>query len=382
MKWSLKLGTVAGIPVYVHATFALLLGWIAVVHWMAGGTVSAALAGMVFVLAIFACVVLHELGHALAARRFGVPTRDITLYPIGGLARLERMPEKPSEELWVALAGPAVNVAIAAALALALFITSSFEPLQTIGVAQGSFLERLMAVNLLLIVFNMIPAFPMDGGRVLRAVLAMRMNYARATNIAARIGRAFALVFAAVGFFFNPFLVVIAFFVWIGAGQEAGFTRMRDAFDDVPVSQVMHTRFAVLHPEDTLGHAVDLSLAGGQKDFPVIAWERVVGVLTEDRLMNAIAATGGSVRVGDVMATDFPSVDPDTPLASVIPAMISKRARLVPVHRNGRLAGILTGDAVRRFLEIQRRLTARGHRNVVTGAAPADTTREAPTSPF
>jgi len=167
MKWSWKIGTLTGIELRIHVTFLLLLGWVGASHWIAGRSVDAALNGIAFILALFGCVLLHELGHSLAARRYGIPTRDITLLPIGGVARLERMPEKPAQELWVALAGPAVNVAISAALFVWLSITHSWAPLGQMHVASGPFVERLLVANVWLVLFNLIPAFPMDGGRVL-----------------------------------------------------------------------------------------------------------------------------------------------------------------------------------------------------------------------
>ena len=221
MKWSWKIGIFAGIAVYMHATFILLLGWIALSHWMQYKSLLPTLTGVAFIIALFLCVVLHEYGHALTARRFGIATRDITLLPIGGVARLERMPDKPNQELWVALAGPAVNVVLAALLGAYLFLTGHFEPVNQIGLTHGVFLERLLFANLFLVGFNLIPAFPMDGGRVLRALLAKRMEYLRATQIAAGVGQGLAFLFGFVGLFTNPFLVFIALFVWIGAAQEA-----------------------------------------------------------------------------------------------------------------------------------------------------------------
>src|SRR5690606_32338461 len=177
MKWSTKVGTFAGIDVYVHTTFLMLVAWVGFVHWQEGRSAAAALAGMAFVLALFLCVLLHEFGHALTAQRFGISTRNITLLPIGGLAQLERMPDNPVEELWVALAGPAVNVVIAAVLGAVWFVTEGPGATGAVTLAGGSIVERLMVVNVVLVLFNLLPAFPMDGGRVLRALLAMRMPY-------------------------------------------------------------------------------------------------------------------------------------------------------------------------------------------------------------
>ena len=214
MKWSLRIGRFSGIDVRMHITFLLLIGWVALLYWRQGQSVASALAGVIFILAVFLCVVLHEFGHALAARRYGIRTRDIILLPIGGVARLEKLPTNPLHELWVSLAGPAVNVAIAAILFVWLKFTASFESVQLITVTTGPFFERLLAVNLFMIAFNMIPAFPMDGGRVLRAILAMRSSHGRATQIAASIGQGIAVFFGVIGLFYNPFLLLIAVFVW------------------------------------------------------------------------------------------------------------------------------------------------------------------------
>jgi Zn-dependent protease len=230
MRWSWRIGRLAGIAIYVHVTFLLILAWIAFQEYAYGAR---AIAGaMLYIFALFAIVVLHELGHALMARRFGVLTRDIILLPIGGVARLERMPRNPRQELLVALAGPAVNVALAIALFVVLRLTGQvpagdlydFDPL----ISVRAFLYQLVFVNIVLALFNLLPAFPMDGGRVLRALLAMRMSsYARATGIAARVGRVFALLLGAAGLygFRNPFWVLIALFVWMGAGNEAAAVR-------------------------------------------------------------------------------------------------------------------------------------------------------------
>lgn len=217
MRWSWKLGRVADIDVKVHATFLLLLAWVGLSNWFSGRSAGAVVAGLVFVLLLFGCVVLHELGHALTARRFGVRTRDIILLPIGGVARLDHIPSEPRQELWIAAAGPAVNVVITAALFFWLRATGGWVPLPELAMTSGPMLERLAVLNVFLAVFNLLPAFPMDGGRMLRAVLAMRLEYTQATQIAASIGQGLAYVFGFLGLFTNPFLVFIALFVWIGA---------------------------------------------------------------------------------------------------------------------------------------------------------------------
>lgn len=227
MKWSWRIGRVAGIDVYLHATFLILLGWVGLSHYLARRSLGDSLSGLLFISSLFFIVVLHELGHALAARHYGIRTRDITLLPIGGVARMERMPEDPKQELLVALAGPAVNVVLAIVILAILVPAAALQTLQNVQMVGGSFLEKLLWVNVALAVFNLIPAFPMDGGRVLRALLAMRMDYVRATHIAATIGQGLALVFGFIGLFWNPFLIFIALFVWMGAASEASMVQMK-----------------------------------------------------------------------------------------------------------------------------------------------------------
>ena len=206
--------------------------------------------GVVFILGVFGCVVLHEFGHALMARRLGIRTEDIALLPIGGVARLERMPDEPKQELWVALAGPAVNVLIAAALFLASVVIGSRFDWKDFDWIGTNLLTDLIDVNIWLVLFNLIPAFPMDGGRVLRAVLASRMEYTRATQFAARTGRGLAFIFGLIGLFGNPFLIFIALFVWLDAEQEAAGVQARSSVGGVPVRQVMLTNFHALAPDD------------------------------------------------------------------------------------------------------------------------------------
>jgi Zn-dependent protease len=202
---------IAGIGIFVHATFLFLVAWFAIAYWFEVGSLARVASGVALFLLLFGCVLLHELGHALTAQRFGYPTREITLLPIGGVARLERMPDDPRASLWITLAGPAVNIAIAAALYLALRATGAWQPIRHVSLTSGPFFERLMLVNLSLVIFNMLPAFPMDGGRALRALLATRLDDRRATRIAARLGQGMAALFALVGWLANPLLILTPF---------------------------------------------------------------------------------------------------------------------------------------------------------------------------
>jgi Zn-dependent protease/CBS domain-containing protein len=353
MKWSIQIGRFAGIEVYMHLTFVLFLAWVAWIHWTRGQSLSAAFAGTMFVLAIFVCVILHEFGHALTARRYGIKTRDIILLPIGGVARLERMPSQPIQELWVALAGPAVNVAIGALLFGWLTATAAMQPLAQITVTAGPFLERLMFVNLFLAFFNMLPAFPMDGGRVLRALLATRKDYVSATQTAAVIGQGMALLFGFAGLIYNPMLLFIALFVWIGASQETGAAQMRSALGGIPVQRAMVTDFEILRPDDPLSRATTLTLAGAQKDFPVADNGRVLGILTQSDLLAALARPHRGGTVSDAMQNRFVAVDSLDMLETAFLKLSDCNCHTLPVVRGGQLVGLLTMDNVGEFVRIQ-----------------------------
>ena len=368
MRWQWKLGTFAGIDVFVHATFLLLIGWVGYSHWLEHGSFAKVMEGILFILALFLCVVLHEYGHALTARKYGIKTRDITLYPIGGVARLERLPDKPIEELWVALMGPAVNVVIAAVLFAYLFLTNSLVPTNELTVASGSFLARLLTVNISLVLFNLIPAFPMDGGRVLRALLAMRMEYVRATQIAANIGQGLAFIFGFIGLFNNTFLLFIAFFVWIGASQEASMVQMRNSLSGIPVTRAMLTDFKTLSPQDTLSQAVGLILAGSQHDFPVLDTNGgVIGILERDSVIKALSQRGQSVPVVDVLRRNLPSVDSHEMVETALARLQESGAKTLPVVRGGQLVGLITTDNITEFLMIRSALQTANHLPTPTG---------------
>ena len=353
MKWSWRIARLWDIDVYVHATFLLIIAWVAYSYWIQFQTLNAVLGGILFIVALFACVVLHEYGHALMARRFGVKTRDITLCPIGGVARLERIPEKPIEELWVAIAGPAVNIMVAILLALYLLATGAGIPSSIFSTTTGGFLPRLLAVNLLLVAFNLIPAFPMDGGRVLRAILAMRMDHLRATQIAATIGQGLAFLFGLFGLFGNPALLFIAFFVWIGAEQEASMARIKHSLGGIPVSRAMQTDFQSLSPHDTLARAVKLILSGSQQDFPVVEDGRVLGILEREVLIKALSAGGQDQSVAVSLQRDVPQVDSHEMVEQALARLQESGARMLPVVHGGKLTGLITTENITEFLLIR-----------------------------
>ena len=350
-KWSWRLGRVGGIDVRVHATFLLLLVWVAISAYQRTGSGIGATRGVAFVLALFASVVLHEFGHALVARRYGIGTRDITLLPIGGVARLERMPDRPREELWIALAGPTVTLALAVILYVAAQLAGL--PMSSGAAMTGSVVTQLMWANVSLLVFNLLPAFPMDGGRVLRAALAMRMSYARATAVAARVGRAFALVFGIIGLFGNPLLVFIALFVWLAAAAEAQAVQMRSMLGDVPVERVMIRDVQTLNPRDPLTTALDHILRGFQQDFPVVEDHKVVGVLSRDALLRAVARQGRDAPVADAMDRAFRTAEPGEPVEQALARLRECRCHTMPVVSNGQLQGVLTMENIGEFVMIQ-----------------------------
>jgi Zn-dependent protease/CBS domain-containing protein len=348
MKWSLKIGTFAGIGVYLHWTFVLLIGWIFMAHLAAGKTTLEAVGGVVFILALFTCVVLHEFGHALTARRYGVGTRDITLLPIGGVARLERIPEKPMQEFWVAVAGPAVNVVIAALLFILLLVLNGASQIPGVQWLQGGFVAQLMWVNLFIVAFNMLPAFPMDGGRVLRALLSIRMGRRRATHVAANIGQAMAILFGVIGFFFfhNPFLVFIAIMVYLGAQAEASHVDMQSALDGLRVGDAMMTRFRTLSALDPLEKAVHELLAGSQHDFPVLNDGVYAGVLLRDDLIKAMIDGRRDAMIGDVMNCQCVPVEQSDILTTTLETMSRNQTATTPVMSGGRIVGLLTMENI------------------------------------
>lgn len=353
MKWSFKLVKIAGIDVKVHLTFFLILIWFGYSYWAASKSITAVAQGLLFILLLFMFVVLHEFGHALVARKFGIKTRDITLLPIGGVAQLERMPRDPKQELWVALAGPAVNLLLAIILFGWLFLTNNLQNLTQLNLTSGSLIERLAIVNLTLMLFNLIPAFPMDGGRVLRALLALRMDYIKATQTAVIFGQAFALIFGIIGLFSDPIFLFIALFIWIGAGQENNGVQVKETFAGIPARRAMLTNFQTLSPSQRLHDAVSAILAGYQQDFPIMDGNKMVGVLTRPALMKTLAQEGETVNIASVMDRDFTSAEADEMLDTVADRLRNCGCSTVPVFDDGVLVGLITMENIGEFLMIQ-----------------------------
>jgi Zn-dependent protease len=353
MRWSITIGRFGGTAVKLHITFILFLAWIAFSAWSRGGP-AATLDSTVFIVLLFACVVLHEFGHIAAARRYGIGTPEVTLLPIGGVASLQRPPSDPAQELVVALAGPAVNLAIGLVLIVAVGSVRPDE-LTQIDNPNLSLIGRLAIANIFLAVFNLIPAFPMDGGRVLHALVAMRVGGPRATEIAARIGQALAFGLGFLGLFGNPLLVFIAIFVYIAAAAEAQMSAAHESLKGVSVGEAMETRFTPVSIDASLGQAVDALLATAQHEFPVVdAFGKPVGLLTREDILGAVRQHGGDEPASAFMRSGVDSVRPATPVESVFDRLQGPGSvALYVTDADGRIVGLLTRQALGEVMMIR-----------------------------
>ena len=338
MRWSYKVARVAGIEVKIHVTFLLVLAYFGMIYWQQGG-VRGAIEGVGFTLLLFLCVLLHEFGHAFAARAYGIRTPDITLLPIGGVARLERMPDKPAQELVVAIAGPAVNVAIALVLVACMAAKLRMSDLTDLD-RGGGVLENLLYMNVILVAFNAIPAFPMDGGRVLRALLAMVMDYTLATMIAARVGQVLAVGFAVASFFGPSMLLFIAAFVFIGAQQELAYARFRSGTGKRRVSDVMVSGYSAIPTATPVARALALVRASRQEVFPVVDQRlRAIGIVSAPALEQAMAGGRGAHPV-DALAQPVARIQGDAPLTAAMMS-IPLRVPVVVENSSGQIVGLL-----------------------------------------
>ena len=342
MSWSLTIGRFGATTVRVHLTFFLLLAWIGVSAWQKGG-LPAARDSVLFIALIFACVVLHEFGHILMARRFGIETPEVILLPIGGVALMPRMPQKPSQELAVAVAGPLVNIVIAFLLFL---VVGTIQPddLTRIEDPRVLLLARLAAVNVFLVLFNMIPAFPMDGGRVLHALLAMRLGNARATQLAASLGQVLAFALGFLGLFGNPLLIFIAIFVYIAAGGEARMSAFNEAARGLSVGDAMETRFTAIPVEANLAAAIETLLATAQHEFPVVdAFGKPIGLLVREDILSALKSHDREAAITDFMRSPVETIGSATPLEAVVDRLHGPQAvALAVTDSEGVLVGLLT----------------------------------------
>ena len=354
MKGVLKLGSISGIKIEVHWTFTLLLLWVAFLEIQQGASLDRILFNEALILVLFVCVVLHELGHALTAKKFKINTQKIMLLPIGGVATLEKMPEKPGQELLVALAGPAVNVLIATLLLLIVPVKSYFNFEAVIleevlyEATFQNFLFYLFIANVMLVVFNLIPAFPMDGGRVLRALLSFKLGRVAATKIASSIGQGLAIVFFILGLFFNPFLILIAFFIFFGAYGENRLVKQNSLLKGHIAKEATLTNISILNPANTIQEVIDITLAGSEKDFVVLENEKIVGIITQKLIIKN--AKTPSLLVDTIMDKVFHSIDASTAITKVLELITKEKKDFFPVTEDGKLIGAIDMTNISEFI--------------------------------
>jgi Zn-dependent protease len=309
---------------------------------------------LVYLLCLFASVLLHELGHAVVGKQYGIRTLEIVMFPIGGVARLERTP-KPSQELWIALAGPFVNIIIAAVSLTYLFYRNQIVGLSELrDPTDANLIQRIAFGNFVLAVFNMLPAFPMDGGRVLRAILAKFKTEDEATRMAAWAGRMLAISMGLYGLLAGQFMLVfIAFFVYLGAAQEGAAAMGRVLTHGIPVRAAMVTEFHTLPHASTIRDAANLLLATSQQDFPVMHGDNVIGLLPRNALLRALAAEGPDSYVSSAMSREYLEFSPEMDLAETLPEM-ARAGSCALVMDDGRLLGLLTTENLSEFLLLRR----------------------------
>ena len=358
MKWSLYIGKVSGIKIFIHWTFLILILWIIQLGISQKHGLNQILLSLVFLIAVFICIVLHELGHAITAQRFNVRTRDIILLPIGGVARMERIPEKPKQELLVAVMGPAVNILISAILFIILKVTNTYpSSVRDIDFTSSNFLFQLYTINLFLAVFNFIPAFPMDGGRVLRALLSLKLSRVKATRIAAYTGQVIAICFVFIGFSFNPMLVLIGFFIFLGAYAEANAEQTLSYLHEIKVSDVLMHRYSVLQPGDSLSKAVDLLLNSQEHSFIIEENDEVKGTLSRKEIIAGLSKFGKDVAISKIMQTNVASLKPGDLLRDIMQRFSGNAETIMPVVDGKKIVGVLDLENISEFVQIQNALT-------------------------
>ncbi len=354
MKYSLQLGRPFGIKISIHWTFLLLIIWIVAVNVNQGANTSQILWSVFFILVLFVCVTLHELGHSLAARKYDIETKSITLLPIGGMANIEGMPEKPKQELVVTLSGLAVNVVIAGILWVIISTVPAYSfDIDLTTINSKNFLVMLMYVNLFIVAFNLIPAFPMDGGRVLRAALSFRYDKVKATKYSMIAGQVFGAFFAIVGLFINPFLFIIGVFVFLGAQFEYKQVKYRSLLFDYKARDIIMEDYSILDPDDDLKKAVDILLNTRQTGFLVKKEEEFVGLLLKDHIIDGLSKYGEEGKVSDAMQKDYKRIDANTLLRDIFQSMQKEKTDMFPVFENEKLIGVIDQENVHEFIMVQ-----------------------------
>ena len=353
-----------GIPIRLHFTFVLLLIFLL---FIGIGAQQSEFWTAMYAVALFGSVLLHEIGHALASRRYGIRTLEIVMFPIGGVARLERNP-KVREELWIAMAGPAVNFVLAGGIFLWIWQTGRLLPFEgLIEPTDANLPHRVALGNIILAVFNLLPAYPMDGGRILRSLLARFGPEERATRIAVRAGQILAGLMGLGGLLTSNFMLVfVALFVYLGATQEAAAVRGRSLTAGFRVRAAMVTDFRTLSHSDTVRDAADLLLATSQQDFPVMLGEQTLGLLSRGQLLRAMMSSGPDTYVAGVMDRNFTRVTPELDLAEALP-LVRRAGTCALVMSEDRLEGLLTSENVSEFLML-REISAKQHARGEAGA--------------
>ncbi len=348
MKWSFQVGKLFGIPIRVHVTFLLLLLFIGVVgSKQAGG--SAAAFGMISIVLIFFCVILHEIGHSLTAVHYGVDVKDIVLMPIGGVSRMEEIPEEPKKEIIISVVGPLVSFGLALVFFVAAQIMGQSLGFKEFSIYQGNFLATLFWINLILGLFNLVPAFPMDGGRVLRGLLATSMDGLKATKIAVGVGQAFAILLFFYGIFFNWWMALIAVFIYLGAEGEERMVALRATLGESSVRLAMVTDVHTISPDQTIGQVLESICHGFQQDFPVVEAGEVVGLLTKEAVFSALHKHEKSALVKDVMQRDFPTTTEDASLSQIFKKMTAGKLSVIPVMKGKKLQGLINLEQIGKY---------------------------------
>jgi Zn-dependent protease/predicted transcriptional regulator len=348
MRWSFQIGKVFGIPIRIHITFFLLIIFIGLYGGRMQGAQSG-LQGMLSIILIFLCVIIHEIAHSLVARSYGVNVKDIVLLPIGGVSEMEELPQKPRQEINVALAGPLTSIFLAFIFYLVfVFLTPEVRTFK-ISIFQGNLFLNLFIINLLLALFNLLPAFPMDGGRVLRGILGLKMELLKATKIAVGIGEIFAIFLFFYGLFFNPWLALIAVFIYLGAEGEKRATELKVAIADVPVKAAMLIEVESITSETTLGQVLERMCHKLQQDFPIIEGNKVLGILSRENIFSALHYHSKDTRIGEIMSREFISTSEDAPLSEVFKKMTSEKLSVLPVMQGENFKGLISLEQIGKY---------------------------------